>query len=58
VSVSRAYTYGMDLGANGEGIKILKYDMCICVRISGSIKKRSKSETIKETQAFWMRYDI
>jgi len=39
VSVSRAYTYGVDLETNEEGIKILEYDMCIWVRISGSIKK-------------------
>jgi hypothetical protein len=58
VSVSRAYTYGVDLETNEEGIEILEYDMCIWVRISGSIKKKSKSEMIKETQAFWMRYDV
>jgi len=51
VSVSRAYTYGVDLETNEEGIKILEYDMCIWVRISGSIKK-SKSGMRKKNPSF------
>ena len=39
-----------------EGYKILKYDMCIWVRISGLIKK-VKVRTIQGTQAFRMRSD-
>lgn len=54
MSVSRAYTYGVDLETNEEGIKILEYDMCIWVRISGSIKKVKVRNEKKKTQAFWM----
>ena len=46
------YTYGAELETNEKGIRILEYDMCIWVRISGSIKKRSKSETRKENPSF------
>jgi len=48
----------LDVKMNEEGIRILEYDMCIWMRISGSIKKRSKSETRNGTQACWIRYDI